>query len=177
MMRIDWKLSWGKICDNINKIAERVLTPKAFNRIRKAQQKDLEECEGCDYVVFNGHYFDWKEFDYNKVAIVNAFLEYFTPRELELMEKEQQITNKVLECVNFIIRNYLNNKEERTMLENNMIYYRNRLDEQATTKQAFSYVIQSPISMFTSNRDEEQTICNTLWNILESKNHTLTKLW
>ena len=85
--------------------------------------------------------------------------------------------NKVIKCVNFIIENYLNDRENLTMIENNMFYYRNRFKETATTKQAFSWVIQSQISLLTSNRDEEQAICNTLWQVLESKNHNLTRLW
>lgn len=85
--------------------------------------------------------------------------------------------NKVIKCVNFIIKDYLNDKVARTMIENNMIFYRNRINENATTKQAFSWAIQPPISLFTSNRNEEQAICNTLWQVLDSKNHSITRLW
>jgi hypothetical protein len=85
--------------------------------------------------------------------------------------------NKVIDCVNYIIKNYLNDKIERTRIENNMIYYRNRLNNNATTKQAFSWVIQSAISLFTSNRDTEQAVCDTLWQVLESKKHKLISLW
>ena len=85
--------------------------------------------------------------------------------------------NKIIACVNHIITNYLNDKVEKARLENNMIYYRNQVSNTATTKQAFSWAIQPPISLFTSNREEEQTICNVLWQVLESKNHSITRLW
>ena len=85
--------------------------------------------------------------------------------------------NRIIECVNYIIKEYINDRKMQNWLVNNMIYYHNRLNNNANTKQAFGYVIQSPISIYTSNKDEEETIINTLWQVLEGKNHSITRVW
>lgn len=77
--------NWGKACNILQDIAFNVLTKKSLVRYLHNANKDVEECEGLDGVLLNGKYFDWKEYDYNYKAIINAYLDYFTDNELNLI--------------------------------------------------------------------------------------------
>ena len=77
--------NWGSACNTIQDVAEKVLSKKAWNRVNKAAYADYEMCEGSDFVVFNGAYYDWKRFDVDKLKIISSFLDYFNNNELELI--------------------------------------------------------------------------------------------
>ena len=75
--------NWGKGANRIQDIAEQVLTSKDFDKYLRASNRDVNACDGCDFVVFNGQYFDWREFEYNSPIILGAFLDYFTNTNLQ----------------------------------------------------------------------------------------------
>lgn len=74
--------NWGEVCNDIQNIAFEVLPEKSLKKYNKLVGEDLEKCEGSDFVVFNGQYFDWKEFGYRSRDIVSAFLDYFSNTDL-----------------------------------------------------------------------------------------------
>ena len=78
--------NWGKVCNNIQDVAFDVLPEKSLIRYTKLSQKDIAICDGADFVVFNGQYFDWREFGYRSRDIVSAFLDYFTEQDLIKIE-------------------------------------------------------------------------------------------
>ena len=69
---------------------------------------------------------------------------------------------KIKQCMNYIIKEYLNNKGMRNWFEGNMLYYKNRLNNNGTTKQAFAFVIQSPLSIFHLTKEEEQQVLRSI---------------
>lgn len=81
----DKKNNWGKICNLLQNVAEIVLPKKQFEAYVRASNEDMAVCEGCDFVTFNGEYFDWKEFDYNRDNIIRAFLKYFSESQQQEM--------------------------------------------------------------------------------------------
>ena len=83
--KLDWSKDWGKLCNQIQKIVATHFSDKDWNDYHNKSMKDLDECRDSDFVVFNSHYFDWKEFDYNKRAIVSAYLLYFNDKQLKLI--------------------------------------------------------------------------------------------
>ena len=86
LSKIDWSKNWGEICNEINAVAHKVLTAIEFDDIVKKQNADALECSDMDGVLFNCCYFDWRQFGNTKM-IVKAFLKYFTPKQLELIER------------------------------------------------------------------------------------------
>lgn len=78
--------SSGKVMNTLQDIAEKILSNKQLDKFFAAISKDYEECEGSDYMILNGHFFDWKEFDYKKVEMVNAFLSYFPAEKITDIE-------------------------------------------------------------------------------------------
>ncbi len=79
---LDLSQGWGKCCNQIQDAAYETMTPLRWNAFAARQNKDAEECEGEDFVVFNGQYFDWREFDRKAREIVMAYLSYFTEPQL-----------------------------------------------------------------------------------------------
>ena len=77
------KLDLGHALNHIQNTAEKVLSKRRWYQYLVASSKDAQECDGMDYLLINGQYFDWKEFGWNKNAIVMAFLEYFTNDEIK----------------------------------------------------------------------------------------------
>lgn len=84
---LDLSQGWGKACNKIQDAAYETMTVKQWNTFAIRQEHDYKECEGNDYVVFNGQYFDWKEFDTRAKDIVMAYLSYFTEPQLEKILK------------------------------------------------------------------------------------------
>lgn len=82
-----------------------------------------------------------------------------------------------IKVVNNIIKDYINNKKTLKRMAHNMFYYRNQLKNDATPKQAFAFAIQTYISIYDTPLSEYDAITNTLWQALESVNHSLTRLW
>ena len=79
--------SWGKICNQIQDAAEKALTTLQWNAYLHKANKDMGECDGSDFLVLNGQYFDWKEFESKKTEIVLAFLDYFTDVQIYRISK------------------------------------------------------------------------------------------
>lgn len=77
--------NWGKTCNQIQEIAEKSLPKKSWIKYLEDTNRDMEICEGSDFVVFNGDYYDWKEFDIEKLKIVSSFLNYFSDTDLLLI--------------------------------------------------------------------------------------------
>ena len=77
--------NWGYAANYLQEVAENALTAKEFRAYLMSSSKDMEECDGSDFIVFNGQYFDWKEFSYRSPEIINAFLDYFSDNQLERM--------------------------------------------------------------------------------------------
>ena len=69
--------NWGYGANHIQDVAEKVLTKKEFNAYLKKSNKDVDACEGMDGQLFNGQYFDWRQFETQGVQILSAFLDYF----------------------------------------------------------------------------------------------------
>lgn len=86
--KVDFEDGWGSVCNTINDVAESCLSRRQFENVLIAQNKDFNECDGSDFVVFNGRYFDWKEFTIRAKEIVKAFLHYFNTSQLELILKK-----------------------------------------------------------------------------------------
>ena len=84
---LDLSQGWGKACNKIQDVAYKTMTISQWNAFAIRQERDYMECEGSDYVVLNGHYFDWKEFDCKAADIVLAYLSYFTEPQLEKILK------------------------------------------------------------------------------------------
>lgn len=82
-----------------------------------------------------------------------------------------------INIVNNIIREYLNIKSRYERIKHNMLWCHKNLKSCDTTKNAFAYVIQSAISSYNAKESEYDAITNTLWQVLENKNHSLTRLW
>lgn len=78
---------WGKCLNKIQDVAEKVLTPQQWNTFLIRSNHDAEECEGSDFLMINGHFWDWREFDYKGGEIVFAFLDYFTEPQLKRILK------------------------------------------------------------------------------------------
>lgn len=78
-------LGWGVACSRIQDVAFDVLTDKELIKITKNSQKDFDECDGSDFLVMNGKYFDWKEFGYRYRDIIAAYLDYYTNDQLKLI--------------------------------------------------------------------------------------------
>lgn len=79
--------SWGKICNQIQDAADKALTTPQWNAYLNKANKDMDECDGSDFLVLNGQYFDWKEFESKKTEIVLAFLDYFTDVQIYRISK------------------------------------------------------------------------------------------
>lgn len=77
--------NWGKALNQIQNIAQDVLDDKAFDRYLKKSNKDAKTCDGMDCIVLNGKVFDWKEFRSKADQIIDAYLDYFTNVELQLI--------------------------------------------------------------------------------------------
>ena len=87
LKHLNMNQSWGEICNQVQDAAEKALTDAAWNTYIRKANHDLEQCEGSDFVLMNGQYFDWKEFDSKKTEIVLAFLEYFSGTDLYRISK------------------------------------------------------------------------------------------
>ena len=85
--KLDTSKPWGKLCNQIQDVAYDHLSAKAWNSYIEKAARDSEECDGSDFLVMNGRYWDWKEFDTKTVEIVTAFLDYFNASALTLIEK------------------------------------------------------------------------------------------
>ena len=79
---LDLSQGWGKCCNQIQDAAYETMTVLQWNAFALRQEKDMNECEGSDYLILNDHYFDWKEFDRKAREIVMAYLSYFTEPQL-----------------------------------------------------------------------------------------------
>lgn len=76
------KLNMGKSLNKIQDVAERILTKRRWRQYLIDANKDVDKCKGMDGLFINGEYFDWKEFEWNKDAIIMAYLRYFTDEEI-----------------------------------------------------------------------------------------------
>ena len=79
---------WGAILNRIQEAAEQV-----EDYINKAV-KDEAASDGTNGVIFNGEYFDWKEFDAKRVQIVKAYMKYFTTGELNMIYRQLKTRRK-----------------------------------------------------------------------------------
>lgn len=78
---------WGHVCNTIQDVVFDEFNEKELQEYCEKAQKDAEECEGSDFVTFNGQYFDWKEFNRRCDDIVKAFLDYFDNNQLNKIAK------------------------------------------------------------------------------------------
>jgi len=76
---------WGAILNELQDIACDNLPQKSVNRFLKASNADAQKCEDMDCILLNGQVFDWRLFDTHGEEIINAFLDYFTQEELEII--------------------------------------------------------------------------------------------
>lgn len=76
-------LDFGKSANYIQGIAWEVCPQSSIKRFARAMSKDAEDCDGMDGMLLNGDYYDWREFTWNKDAMITSFLGYFTDNELE----------------------------------------------------------------------------------------------
>lgn len=87
LAKLDTSKEWGVLCNQVQDVAEEHLSNHAFGQYIRKASRDLRECEGSDFLVMNGHYWDWREFDSNTVPIVLAFLDYFDLDSLTIIEQ------------------------------------------------------------------------------------------
>lgn len=76
---------WGVILNDLQDIACDNLPQKSVNRFLKASSKDANDCEGMDCILLNGQVFDWRVFNRKGKQIIEAFLDYFTEKDLEII--------------------------------------------------------------------------------------------
>lgn len=74
---------WGKVLNSIQSAAEEVLDEKEFDSYLTKSNKDADDCDGMDGILFNGKYFDWREFKTKAKEIVLAYLKYFNDSQLK----------------------------------------------------------------------------------------------
>lgn len=84
---LDRSNGWGKACNQIQDAAFETFSAIQWNTFAARQEKDYNECEGSDFLIMNGHYFDWKEFEIKENEIILAYLSYFTDSQLEKIYK------------------------------------------------------------------------------------------
>ena len=70
--------NWGYAANHIQQLAEFALSKEDFNKYLIKSNRDMKACDGMDGQLFNGQYFDWREYSYRGPEIINAFLDYFT---------------------------------------------------------------------------------------------------
>lgn len=85
---------WGAILNRIQDAAEVALPKKNFEAYLNKAEIDAAATEGSDGVIFNGEYFDWKEFDSKRIQIVRAFMKYFSTGELNMIYAELRTRRK-----------------------------------------------------------------------------------
>ena len=76
---------WGVVLNELQDVAEQSISSKEFKAYLHKSNKDMDSCDGMDCLIINGHFFDWREFKFKAKQIVLAWLEYFTPHQLELI--------------------------------------------------------------------------------------------
>jgi len=79
---VDRSEGWGKALNQIQDAADVTMTTAQWNAFAAKQEEDFNACEGSDFLVLNGHYFDWKEFKIKEAEIILAYLTYFTENQL-----------------------------------------------------------------------------------------------
>ena len=83
--KLNLNFTWGKILNKIQNVMLSCLDNEASNKILEREMEDTQLTEGMDCIIFNGQYFDWREFNTRKIDIVLAYLDYFNSNELELI--------------------------------------------------------------------------------------------
>lgn len=78
--------SSGKVMNALQDIAEIILSDKQLDNFFTALNKDFDECHESDFMLLNGQFFDWKEFSYKQIEMINAFLSYFPPEKITDIE-------------------------------------------------------------------------------------------
>ncbi len=73
---------WGKVLNALQDIAGNVLTSKEMDAYTRKSCKDVASCVAMDGMYINGRYFDWKEFTSKSKEIVNAWLDYFSDKQI-----------------------------------------------------------------------------------------------
>lgn len=84
---LDRSDGWGKACNQIQDAAFEVLTDSEWDAFAIRQERDYQNCEGSDYLIMNGQYFDWRQFKTKETDIILAYLSYFTEPQLEKILK------------------------------------------------------------------------------------------
>lgn len=85
---------WGAILNRIQEAAEQVLPMKSLEDYINKAVKDEAASDGTNGVIFNGEYFDWREFDAKRVQIVKAYMKYFTTGELNMIYRQLKTRRK-----------------------------------------------------------------------------------
>ena len=90
--------------------------------------------------------------------------------------------DRKLECIEDLVKNYLNNKKEYSRIRNNMVWYRESMKKtqgvDVTPEQAFMFVMQSPTSTYQDlTIAEQKEVAASLWAALVRKNYSLTRIW
>jgi len=78
---------WGKAANFLQDLAEQRLTEQEFEDFLIRANEDVISCDGMDGQLINGFYFDWREFDFKKRDIINAFINYFNEEQQLKMER------------------------------------------------------------------------------------------
>ena len=87
LKKLDLSKSWGVICNQIQDVAADHLDDSAWKRYAELSDKDMQECEGGDFLQMNGHFWDWKEFPHATAEIVSTFLDYFDAPSLAIINQ------------------------------------------------------------------------------------------
>lgn len=82
---------WGTILNDLQDIACEKLPKKSVDRFLKESNADAKKCEDMDCILLNGKVFDWRVFETEAPQIIEAFLDYFTEEELEIIGKELNV--------------------------------------------------------------------------------------
>ena len=78
---------WGTILNDLQDIACEKLPQQSVKRFLKESNADAKKCEDMDYILLNGKIFDWRVFITKAPQVIEAFLDYFSEDELEIIGK------------------------------------------------------------------------------------------
>ena len=80
--KLDMSKTWGVLLNQIQDIASDVLSLNEWSAYTKKANHDVQIAQDEDGVIFNGEYFDWRQFETHKVDIIKAYLRYFNESQL-----------------------------------------------------------------------------------------------
>ena len=93
MSKIPIEGTWGSVLNDLQDVAYDVLTREEILAYLEKEEADEEKAGGNDGVLFNGDYYDWREFNTKRNNIISSWLSYFPEESLEKIYKGLEHAN------------------------------------------------------------------------------------